>query len=318
MIKNCSSTENSLHIDSNPLFVAALSLSMLANHTEQFVPVLLSNPHISLNVESSLENQLLNIGTSTLGVGIVVGDHPSVAPDPVVIEKFGFQLRKSHLKSLEPSTGVHPRVVEFMMSLLQERDCLDRGNFLPSKFCHLVTVNSTDDLGDEKVIDKLTKASMEPNLDTLELFLIPFYFIASCKYCLVVVDCAENIVRFYDSGPEAKHEVSAILDCVLAALKHSRGDEKYDKDYLNCGTTTCDALNSGVFVLMCAIVLSAGEGLREGAIPGMWDMFRQKIHKSVLKLLSCVAPCGDKLCPFYTGGRHSFYPCLAPHPKNEV
>jgi hypothetical protein len=76
-------------------------------------------------------------------------------PDPVAIEKYGMQLRASHLASLKPSGHVHSLLVDYVMCLLQERDGLDRGVALPSWFCRLLSVNRAEDLRGEAVVDRL-------------------------------------------------------------------------------------------------------------------------------------------------------------------
>jgi hypothetical protein len=238
-------------------------------------------------------------------------------PDRVAIEKYGLQLRASHLASLQPSAHVHPLLVDFVMCLLQERDGLDRGDAMPSKFCQLVSVDRAEDLRSEAVVDRLASVITESDLDSLGMFYVPFRVAPSETYSLIVVDCDDSIVRFYDSRPEVKQEVAIYFECVMSALKKSRGKERFVCHFLNCSTAPCDASDSGVFVVMCAVILSGGEGLRKSAVcVAHIDSFRENILKFVSRSVLC-EPCVDQDCPRHvsSSGRHSLYPALATHVK---
>ena len=227
------------------------------------------------------------------------------------------QLRASHLASLKPSAHVHSLLVDYVMCLLQERDGLDRGDALPSWFCRLVSVNRAEDLRGEAVVDRLTSVITESNLDSLGMFYVPFRVAQSEMYSLIVVDCDNSIVWFYDSRPEVKQEVAVYFQFVMSALKKSRGKERFVCHFLNCSTAPCDASDSGVFVVMCAVILSGGEGLREGAVCMVHiDSFRENILKFVSRSVLC-EPCVDQDCPRHvsSSGRHSLYPALATHIK---
>jgi hypothetical protein len=301
---------------SPPVSPSSLSVRQLPN-SPQYVHVESADVHQSSSLSSPPETTNNNNVLHTSHVEVSNYQQLHSDPDRVAIEKYGLQLRASHLASLQPSAHVHPLLVDFVMCLLQERDGLDRGDALPSKFCQLVSVDRAEDLRSEAVVDRLASVITESDLDSLDMFYVPFRVAQSETYSLIVVDCDDSIVRFYDSRPEVKQEVAVYFECVMSALKKSRGKERFVRDFLDCSTAPCDTLDSGVFVVMCAVILSGGEDLRESAVcVAHIDSFRENILKFVSRSVLCEA-CVDQDCPRHvsSSGRHSLYPALATHVK---
>lgn len=252
------------------------------------------------------------------GVTLAANNMPAVrrlpAVDRVVVEKYHVKLRASHLAGLESESHLHPILVDFVMSLLQEREGLRAGRRSERsvRFCSLVRVDHAEG---RTVVGQLKEGLEGVNFESHRKIYIPFYNTASCVYVVVMIDCIEHCVKCFYSCVDGRDETRKVCVVVSDVLQTLGADQLFaQRSVLILLGEACD---SGVYALMCVLLDSFGIRVEYSGILKQSDvsLHRQCLRKAVTECMMYRACARGRDCPSRANGRNycQIFPYLVSH-----
>ncbi len=248
----------------------------------------------------------------TLAANIMSAVRRLPAVDRVVVEKYHVKLRQSHLAGLESESHLHPILVDFMVSLLQERECLqvDRKLDRYARFCSLVRVS----MEGPTVVGQLKQGLEGVNFESHSKIYIPFYNTMSCVYYVVVIDCLKHCMTCFYSCVDGRDETRKVCAVVSDVLHTVCPDQLFAQHSVLI--LLCEACDSGVFALMCVLLDSFGIRVEYSGILKQSDMslYRQCLRKAVTECMMYRACVRGRDCPRANGRNHcQIFPFLVSH-----